>query len=376
MYLSNRFAAITPSGTLKFTILIQELRAAGRDVIDLAVGEPDFAVDADVAIATTKALSEGHTRYGPVAGLPLLREKLAAEFEGYGPANILVTNGAKQGLFEIFQAICDPGREVIIPSPSWVSFQHQVRLAGWTPVMVDTLQHQLDPDAMARAVTDRTVAILINSPNNPTGAVYERSALERIIDICRKNDLWLISDEAYAAFVYGDKPFPRLFDFPEIRPQLIVVRSFSKTYGMTGFRVGYVAAAQEMIARLTTVHGHLTGNVCTFAQYGALTAIDTPLDALDHRRRQFQKRRDLAVQMGGELFDLTVPDGAFYLFPSVAGYQERYGDDQAFAHYVLETANVAVVPGSFFGAPGHIRISFATGTERLSKGLQRIKDVL
>ena len=171
-------------------------------------------------------------------------------------------------------------------------------------------------------------------------------------------------------------PFTRLFDFPEIRSQLIVVRSFSKTYGMTGFRVGYVAAAQEMIARLTTVHGHLTGNVCTFAQHGALAAIDTPLDVLEHRRRQFQKRRDLAVQMGGELFDLTVPDGAFYLFPSVACYQERYGDDQAFAQYVLETANVAVVPGSFFGAPGHIRISFATGTERLSEGLQRIKDVL
>ena len=204
MYTSDKFNNILPSGTLKFTILIQELRAAGRDVIDLAVGEPDFAVDADVATATTKALTEGHTRYGPVAGLPLLREKLAAEFEGYGPANILVTNGAKQGLFEVFQAICDPGREVIIPSPSWVSFQHQVRLAGGTPVMVDTIQHQLDPDAMAHAVTDRTVAILINSPNNPTGAVYERSALERIIDICRKNDLWLISDEAYAAFVYGD----------------------------------------------------------------------------------------------------------------------------------------------------------------------------
>jgi aspartate aminotransferase len=376
MYISDKYNHIEPSGTLAFTILIQELRAAGRDVIDLAVGQPDFVVDADVTTATAQALKNGHTRYGPVAGLPALRQKLAAEFQGYNPENILVTNGAKQGLFEVFQAICDPGREVIIPSPCWVSFQQQVRLAGGSPVMVDTIRHQIDTEAMARAVTDRTVAILINSPNNPTGAVYAPSALEHVIGICRQNDLWLISDEAYAGFVYGDKPFARLFDFPEIRSQLIVVRSFSKTYGMTGFRIGYVAAPEEMITRLTTVHGHLTGNVCTFAQYGALAAMDTPLAVLEGRRRQFQTRRDLAIQRAGKLFDLMVPEGAFYLFPSVERYRERFGDDKAFAHYLLENANVAVVPGAFFGAPGHIRISFATGAERLIQGFQRIEDVL
>lgn len=239
MYISDKLKNLIPSGTVAFTALIQELRDEGRDVIDLAVGEPDFAVDPPVMDATRQALDNGYTRYGPVAGLPALRDKLSAEFEGYGSQNIIVTNGAKQGLFELFQVICDAGREVIIPTPCWVSFEHQVKLAGGVPVMVPTERHQLNVDAIAQAVSDQTVAILVNSPNNPTGAVYDSDSLRRIADICRRNDLWLISDEAYAAFVYGEKPFFSPFAFPDIRPRLIVVRSFSKTFAMTGFRVGY-----------------------------------------------------------------------------------------------------------------------------------------
>jgi len=376
MYLSDKFNHITSSGTVAFTTLIQQLRAQGRDIIDLAVGEPDFSIDGEVMNATCQALEDGHTRYGPVAGLPALKDALAADFEGYGPQNVLVTNGAKQGLFEIFQAICDPGREVIIPSPCWVSFQHQVRLAGGVPVMVDTVQHQLDIDAMARAVTERTVAILINSPNNPTGAVYDRAAIAEIIAICRQHDLWLISDEAYAAFVYGDKAYVSPFAFPEIRPQLIITRSFSKTYAMAGFRIGYVVAPDEVIARLTTIQSHLTGNICSFAQHGALSATRIPAEKLAQRCRQYEKRRDLAVDASGALFDLIAPEGAFYLFPAISRYQKRFGDDQVLARYLLEKADVAVVPGTFFGSPGHIRISFATSFEQLSQGLQRIKDVL
>lgn len=376
MYLTDKFNHIVSSGTVAFTTLVQQLRAQGRDIIDFAVGEPDFSVDREVMNATRQALEDGQTRYGPVAGLPALKEALAADFEGYGPRNVLVTNGAKQGLFEIFQAICDPGREVIIPNPCWVSFQHQVRLAGGVPVMVDTVQHQLDTNAMARAVTERTVAILINSPNNPTGAVYDRGAIEKIIAICRQNDLWLISDEAYAAFVYGEKAFISPFAFPEIRPQLILTRSFSKTYAMTGFRIGYVVASDEVIARLTTIQSHLTGNICSFAQHGALSAARVPAERLAQRRRQYEKRRDLAVEASGELFDLIAPEGAFYLFPGISRHQKRFGDDQGLARYLLEKADVAVVPGTFFGAPGHIRISFATSTGRLSQGFQRMKDAL
>ncbi len=376
MYLSDKIKNIIPSGTVAFTALIQELRAAGRDVIDLAVGEPDFAVDLPVMNATRQALDNGYTRYGPVAGIPALRDNLAAEFEGYGSQNIIVTNGAKQGLFEIFQVICDPGREVIIPTPCWVSFEHQVKIAGGVPVLVPTKRHQLDVDAIAKAVNDRTVAILVNSPNNPTGAVYGSDALRRIAEICRQNDLWLISDEAYASFVYGEQPFFSSFAFPDIRPQLIVVRSFSKTYGMTGFRVGYVAAPKEMIARLTTIQGHLTGNVCSFAQHGALSAAEVPRQHFGTRRCSIETRRDLAMNLCGDMFDVIEPEGAFYLFPNIMRYQERFKDGLDLARYLLETANVAVVPGEFFGAPGHIRISFATRADRLTQGLQRIKDLL
>lgn len=376
MYISEKLKNLIPSGTVAFTALIQELRDEGRDVIDLAVGEPDFAVDPPVMDATRQALDNGYTRYGPVAGLPALRDKLSAEFEGYGSQNIIVTNGAKQGLFELFQVICDAGREVIIPTPCWVSFEHQVKLAGGVPVMVPTERHQLNVDAIAQAVSDRTVAILVNSPNNPTGAVYDSDSLRRIADICRRNDLWLISDEAYAAFVYGEKPFFSPFAFPDIRPRLIVVRSFSKTFAMTGFRVGYVAAPEEMIARLTAIQGHLTGNVCSFAQHGALSAAEIPQTTLEQRRQQYEARRNLAMTHCLDIVDIIEPEGAFYLFPDIKRYQERFKDDLELTRYLLAAANVAVVPGTFFGAPDHIRISFATSADRLTQGLKRIKDVL
>ena len=361
---------------MAFSTLIQELHAAGRDVIDLAVGEPDFPVDRPVMDATFQALDKGHTRYGPVAGLSALRNKLAAEFEGYGACNILITNGAKQGLFEIFQVICDKSREVIIPAPCWVSFEHQVTISGGVPVTVNTVAHQLDVDAIEQALTDRTVAILINSPNNPTGAVYDRASLRRIADLCRRHDLWLVSDEAYASFVYGSKTFVSPFEFQDIRKQLIVVRSFSKTYAMTGFRVGYVVASEDTIARLTTIQGHLTGNVCSFAQHGAVGAADLSRDILEERNAVYARRRDLAVGLCRELFDVVEPDGAFYLFPSIERYRKRFRDDASLARYLLENAEVAVVPGEFFRAPGHIRISFAARAEQIAAGFRRIKDAL
>ncbi|MGD9332997.1 MAG: pyridoxal phosphate-dependent aminotransferase [Desulfobacterales bacterium] len=376
MYISEIFKQLVPSGTVAFSTSIQELRDAGRDVIDLAVGEPEFAVDPSVMDATRQALDSGFTRYGPVAGLPALRTKLAAEFEGYNARNILIANGAKQGLFEIFQVICDKGREVVIPAPCWVSFEHQVKISGGVPVTVDTVAHQLDVDAIEHALTDRTVAILVNSPNNPTGAVYDRTSLGRIVDLCLQHNLWLVSDEAYASFVYGDKTFVSPFEFPDIRQRLIVVRSFSKTYAMTGFRVGYLAASEEMIARCATIQGHLTGNVCSFAQHGAAAAANLPREVLEERNAIYEKRRDLAVGLCRELFEVVEPDGAFYLFPSIRAYRERFGDDIDLARHLLENANVAVVPGAFFRAPGHIRISFAARAEQIRAGFKRLKDAL
>lgn len=345
-------------------------------MIDLAVGEPDFPVDNPVVEATCRSLKNGETRYGPVAGDPALRERLSTAFEGYGHRNIIVTNGAKQGLFEVFQAVCEPGREVIVPTPCWVSFTEQIRLAGGVPVPVPTAHHQLDLEAIAGAVTRRTAAILVNSPNNPTGAVYPHEDLHRVADICRQHGLWLISDEAYAFFVYGGKAFVSPFEFADIRARLVVVRSFSKTHALTGFRVGYVAAPEALIDRLSTLQGHLTGNVCTFAQQGALQALDTPDAVLAARLAAFEARCELAVEICGELFDLVAPEGAFYLFPGIGAHRDRFENDQALARHVLEAANVAVVPGRFLGAPNHIRISFAAGTDRLKEGLARMRAVL
>lgn len=376
MYLSEKYNNIAPSGTVAFTTLIRELREAGKDVIDLAVGEPEFAVDAPIVDATCQALNNGATRYGPVAGLPELRECLARDFQGWGPKNILIANGAKQGLYEVFQVVCDEGSEVIVPAPCWVSFEHQIQLAGGNPVLVRTRQHQLDVDAIAAAVTPRTVGVLINSPNNPTGAVYDQSDILRVAEICRQKNLWLISDEAYSAFVYRPKAFVSPFAIPEIRPQLIVVRSFSKTYAMTGYRIGYVAAPAEVIVRLTTLQGHLTGNVCSFAQYGALQAVNTPETILEARRAAYEARCREAVRLCEGLFDLIAPQGAFYLFPRIDRYRNRFADDRDFARFLLENANVAVVPGRFFGAPGHVRISFATSDDRLHQGFAQMRDAL
>ena len=376
MYLSNKYNKIAPSGTVAFTTLIGELRKAGNDVVDLAVGEPEFAVDAPILDATCQALNNGKFRYGPVAGLPELRERLAREFDGWEDRNLIITNGAKQGLYEVFQVVCGEDREIIVPAPCWVSFEHQIRLAGGVPILVDTKQHQLDVDAMAQAITPRTAAILINSPNNPTGAVYDRRDIARVVEVCRQKGLWLISDEAYSAFVYGHNSFTSPFAFPEIRSQLIVVRSFSKTYAMTGFRIGYVAAPEEVITRLTTLQGHLTGNVCSFAQYGALQATRLSAKIIEKRRTVYDARCSLAVQLCREIFDLIEPQGAFYLFPRIDRYQDRFADDRDLAHFLLEKANVAVVPGKFFGASGHVRISFATSDERLRQGFAQMKDIL
>ncbi len=247
MKLSDRINQIEPSGTVHFTQLIQQLRGQGKDVIDLAVGEPPYDTPRAVIEATQQALAAGKTKYSPAAGLPELRSRLARQFDGYDARNIIISNGSKQCLYAMFQVICNPSDEVIIPRPFWVSFPEQVKLAGGCPVFVDTCNHQLDCEKIKRAITPKTRAILINSPNNPTGAVYPAEDLARIAEIALEQELYLISDEAYRLFVYDKVKAVSLFDIEDIRHLLIVTRSFSKNFGMTGFRIGYIAAPQEFI---------------------------------------------------------------------------------------------------------------------------------
>ena len=376
MNLSDKIQAIAGSKTVAFTTLIQQLRQEGRKIIDLAVGEPHFDTPVPVIDATKNALDARKTRYGPVNGISELRTQLAAQFSGYDIDNILITNGSKQALFMIFQVICDPADEVIVPTPYWVSFIEQVKLAGGRPVPVATKDHQLNLEAIERAVTPRTKAILINSPNNPSGAVYPMADLQKIARLADDHNLLIVADEAYNAFVYDGNLHASMFDIESARKRVIVTRSFSKSYNMTGFRIGHIAAPGEIIAALSKIQSHLSGNVCTFAQYGALAALSLEGQLLLDRRAELQQKRDMAYQTVSSLFDCIKPQGAFYLFPDVSAVLKNNETSQALAERILKQAGVAVVAGEAFGMAKHLRISFAVSEENLKKGLEQIAEVL
>ena len=376
MQLSDRINRIEESGTVQFTLLLQKLRKEGQEVIDLAVGEPPYNTPTNVIDATSQALVQGKTKYGAVAGLQELKARLAQQFNGYGESNIIISNGSKQCLYMIFQVICNPSDEVIIPRPYWVSFPQQVKLAGGRPIYVDTCDHQLDIDRIEQAVSPKTRAILINSPNNPTGAVYEQHDLARLAKLAAARNLYIISDEAYSAYVYDGYRSESIFKFEEIRRQLIVTRSFSKGYNMTGFRIGYVAAASEIIVALNKLQSHVTGNVCTFAQFGALAALSIDTADLAGWRSDLEKKRDYAFNRIKGLFNCVKPRGAFYLFPDISRHLHHGMTSANFAGRLLKDHGVAVVPGEEFGMPGHIRISYAVSEEKLAGGLEKIAEAL
>jgi len=376
MKLADRINQIEESGTVQFTLLLQQLRKAGRNVIDLAVGEPPYDTPAEVIAATKQALDRGCTKYGPVAGLQELKSRLAQQFDGYDEKNIIISNGSKQCLYTIFQTIINPLDEVIIPRPYWVSFPQQVKLAGGRPIFVDTLNHQLDLAKIEQAVSSKTRAILINSPNNPTGAVYPVPDLEKIAELALKHKLYIIADEAYRSYVYDGLRPGSLFDFKEIRRQLIVTRSFSKGFNMTGFRIGYMAAAADVIAAFNKLQSHLTGNVCTFAQHGALAALGMNAEDIGAWRLDLERKRDYAYRKISGLFDCVKPRGAFYLFPDVARQLDAGMTAVDLAGRLLEETGVAVVPGEEFGMPGHIRISYAVAEDKLVSGLEKIAGAL
>ena len=276
----------------------------------------------------------------------------------------------------IFQMICDPADEVIIPMPFWVSFIEQVKLAGGKPVPVATRNHQLNCEAIEAAVTQRTKAILINSPNNPSGAVYPMADLQKIAQLADDHDLFIVADEAYDAFVYDGSVHASMFDIERVRNRVIVTRSFSKSYSMTGFRIGYVAAPDKIIAALSKIQSHLSGNVCTFAQYGALAALALDGHLLSARHTELEQKRDMAFQYVSKLFDCLKPQGAFYLFPDVSAVLKNNETSEALAQRILKQAGVAVLAGEAFGMANHLRISFAVSEENLKNGLEQIAEVL
>ncbi len=345
-------------------------------MISLAIGEPTVDTPAEVIEATKTALDRQATRYSDMAGLNSLRTRLATQFDGRGAEHIVVFNGSKQALYAIFQTICDPGDEVIIPVPCWVSFSEQVKLAGGDPVFVSTVDHQLNIDALRKAINEKTRAILINSPNNPTGAVYPRLDLEQIARLALDHDLFIVADEAYDFFVYDNRSCPSLYDQETVRDRLIITRSFSKHFAMTGFRVGYAVAPLDVAAAMVRLQSHLTGNVCTFAQHGALAALEMDEELLIRRRLDLQNKRDLAFEHVSGLFPCIRPQGAFYLFPDISAHLQPGETSGDFATRILESAGVAVVPGEDFGLDGHVRICFAAPEDQLTEAFKRFREVL
>ncbi len=381
MRLSSRTASVAESATLRLSAAAARLRAGGRDVLGLLEGEPDLPVPAPVREATRRALARGETRYSDAAGLPELRTLISRKLKARNgviaaPEDILVANGAKQALYDALQTVCGPGDEVLIPSPYWVTFPESVRLAGAKPVFVATRAHQLDLDAVARALTRRTRAIIINSPNNPTGAVYPEEALRALARLAAARDFLIISDEAYEDFVYDGAAHLSVAALGAAK-RTITVQTFSKSFSMTGFRVGFMAAPSGIARAARRLHGHVTGNVCTFAQRGAIAALGLGRAELDRRRAVYTQRRDLAYSLASRSFDCVKPRGGLFVFADARRHLGGpINNTEALAERLLHKAGVSVVPGSACGMEGFLRLSFTSPEPVLREAFARIEAAL
>ncbi|MFQ5669842.1 MAG: pyridoxal phosphate-dependent aminotransferase [Acidobacteriota bacterium] len=390
MKLSSRMSRITPSATLAVKQAAAELRARGESVVDFGPGEPDFRSPSHVVAAAKNALDRGETHYGASAGILSLRRGLAEALSRRSDRpvsfqNLLVTCGGKSAILYAMLALLEEGDEAVIPTPCWVSFPEQVRLAGARPVLVPCdpgrgFQPRIED--LEAAMTPRTRLLVINSPGNPTGAVMGRSEWERIVDLVQAHDVMLLSDETYLDFVYeGDQAPSSLCWASSLGEHLVLVGSFSKAYAMTGWRVGYAACFAERLAlAMITLQSHDTTHPTTFAQHAALAALVEPDAGLERMKAEYAARRKLMLGGMEELpgFRCAPPGGAFYIFPDVTEVVKRTGcrDDVELAARLLREARVAVVPGTAFFAPGHLRLSYAVSRGDIREGLGRLKQWL
>ncbi|MCM3566819.1 pyridoxal phosphate-dependent aminotransferase [Neobacillus mesonae] len=387
MELANRVLSLTPSTTLAITAKAKELKAKGEDVIGLGAGEPDFNTPQHILDAAAKSMNEGYTKYTPSAGLPALKEAIIKKFEAdqhltYTPGQIIVGNGAKHILYTLFQVLLNDGDEVIIPTPYWVSYPEQVKLAGGVPIHIEGQeqnQFKITPEQLAEAISDKTKAVIINSPSNPTGILYTQEELEKLGKVCLEKDVLIVSDEIYEKLIYGGAKHVSIAQLsPELNEQTIIVNGVSKSHSMTGWRIGYAAGNEKIIKAMTNLASHSTSNPTTTAQYAAIAAYNGPQEPVEVMRKAFEERLEIIfdklISIPG--FTCVKPQGAFYLFPNVKDAAKMTGfntvDD--FASALLEDAKVAVIPGSGFGAPNNIRLSYATSLDQLEKAVSRMKE--
>lgn len=390
MDISKRMSNIKPSPTLAVSAKAKAMKARGIDVIGFGAGEPDFDTPDHIKETAIKAIKDGFTKYTPAGGIEELKIAVCEKFKkdnylDYEPGEILVSCGAKHSLYNICQALLYEGDEVIIPSPYWVSYPDMVYLAGATPVILNTEQEnefKMTPESLSAKITPKTKAVILNSPSNPTGAAYLKDELKKIAQVVLDTGIVVISDEIYEKIVYDDFEFFSIVTVePRVKAQTIIVNGVSKTYSMTGWRIGYAAGPADIIKSMTNIQSQSTSNPTSIAQKASLEALTGPQEFIHEMVHEFDRRRTYMVDRLNAIPGLScfTPKGAFYTFPNVSGvFGRRAGeheikDSTSLATYFLETANVAVVAGVGFGADNHIRLSYATSFENIEKGLNRIQ---
>lgn len=382
--LAQRIHEITPSQTIHFFNVMTEMIENGEKVLSLLAGEPDFPSSEAIKDATAKALKENQTGYSAVLGISslkaaILKKTLSANNIKAESSHIGISNGSKHSLYNLFQIILNPGDEIIIPVPYWVTFPENVKLAGGVPKFVDTdpSTFSIRLDKIEAALTPKTRAIIINSPNNPSGAVYSKDELTALYRLAVKHNLYLISDEAYEHYTFSGLEHFSPGSLEELPKHVITVQTFSKSFAMTGYRVGYTIASKEITAAMAKFQGHLTGNVCTFAQYGALKALEEDQTQKKKNQDLFEKRRNFTYELLKDVFPCHLPQGAFYFFVDASKYiGEAHKNSLELALYILKEAKVGVAPGSAFGLENHLRLSFSRSETEIAQALAQIKDLL
>jgi aspartate aminotransferase len=393
-FLSRRALACAPSPTLAITARANQLKAEGHDILAFGAGEPDFDTPDHIKQAAIDALAKGKTKYTPSAGIPELKNAIIEKLKRdsgleYKPGEVIVSCGGKHTLYNIFQAIIDEGDEVIIPAPYWVSYPEQVKLAQGTPVIVETDDiNGFAPmlEQIQWAITPKTKALVLNSPSNPTGAMWPKKLIEAVAKLCVEKNIWLISDEIYEKIIYDNNEFlsPATLS-PEVKALTLTVNGMSKAYSMTGWRLGYVAGDATIISAMNRLQDQSTSNPTSIAQWAGVAALTGPQEFLETWVGEFDARRKVIVA-GLDAIDgisCRMPEGAFYVFPNISGLigkltpdGKKIQDGDDFATYLLESAQVAVVPGSGFGAPEYVRLSYATSLSTIERGIARIAEAV
>ena len=381
---SRRIELVKPSATLAITDKAKKMKQQGLDVVSFGAGEPDFDTPAFIKEAAIAALQKGMTKYSPSSGIAELKKEIIAKFDRdnglkYTADQIIVSNGAKHSLFNAFQVLLNEGDEVIIPSPFWLSYPEMVRLSGGQPVFLETKESnrfKASAKDIESKITPRTKILVLNSPSNPTGVIYDKNELEEIARIAVKHQIFVISDEIYEKLIYDGKKHVSIASFnSEIKDLTLTVNGMSKAYSMTGWRLGYLAGPKEVVERMDNLQSHATSNPSTFSQYGAVQALISGEAEVSKMCKVFEKRRNLMSDLINKIPKLSFvfPDGAFYFFINITKTGMTSGQ---FAEKLLEKNLVAVVPGDVFGSDQHIRLSFATSEENITKGISRIAEFL